>query len=242
VNSNSSTGLTSNGGGTLTASDIGVVGGASCSGCTPTPVTGVAPVTDPLAYLQEPTVGACDYKNTVDNKPSNCTKGGVATYCFSPGTYCGGIKIDGNVPVFFNPGVYILEGGMKDTANVNISGTGVMFYDVGGSSYGSIDLSGADVVNLSAPTSGTYSGILFFQDRSVPLGSSGSKITGSTGSTFDGAIYFSTTSVTYGGSSSSGGYTIIVADTVSISGNSTLSDNYSSLQNGSPIKATSLYE
>lgn len=240
VDSSSSSALTSNGGGTLTASDIGVVGGFSCSGCTPTPVSGVAPARDPLAYLQAPTVGGCDYHN-LDNKPSNCVKNGVASYCFSPGVYCGGIKIDGNINVFFSPGVYILEGGMKDTANVNISGTGVMFYN-SNVSYGAIDLSGANTVNLSAPTSGPYAGILFFQDRSVPLGSSGSKITGGTGSTFDGSIYFSTTSVTYSGNSSSGGYTIIVADTVSVSGSSTLLDNYSSLPGGDPIKATSLYE
>jgi hypothetical protein len=92
------------------------------------------------------------------------------------------------------------------------------------------------------PTSGTYEGILFFQDRSVPVGSKGSTITGASGSTFDGAIYFSTTAVAYSGSSSSDGYTIIVADTVSISGNSTLGDNYSSLADGDPIKATALYE
>jgi Putative Flp pilus-assembly TadE/G-like len=246
IDSNNSYALTSNGGGVLTASNIGVNGGYSGGGFTPTPVTGVAPSPDPLAYLAEPTYGStCDYTNA-KNKPSNCTKNGVASYCFSPGVYCGGIQVNGNIPVFFSSGTYILlGGGLKVTAtNANMSGTNVMFYNTYNStySYGAISLSGSNVTNLSAPTTGTYAGILFFQDRSVPLGSSTSKITGASGSTFDGAIYFPTTYVDYAGSSSSNGYTIIVADEVSIIGNSTLLDNYSSLPGGDPIKATALYE
>lgn len=238
VDSNNSDALNSGGGGTLTASNIGVDGNYSGSGFTPTPVTGVAPAPDPLAYLPEPTVGACNYTGV----HAGTSKG--TTY-LNPGVYCGGIQISGNNPVVFNPGVYILEGGLKVTAtNANFSGTGVMFYNTatGSYPYGQISLSGSNTANLSAPTSGTYTGILFFQDRSIPSTAKGSTITGSSTSTFDGAIYFSTTSVTYSGSSSSGGYTIIVADTVSISGNSVLSDNYSSLSGGSPIKATALYE
>ncbi len=244
IDSNNSYALSSNGGGVLTATNIGVNGGYSGSGFTPTPVTGVAPAPDPLAYLPEPTVGACNYTNA-KNKPSNCTKNGVASYCFSPGVYCGGIQVNGNIPVFFSSGEYILLGGMKVTAtNANMTGTNVFFYNTYNStySYGAIDLSGSNVTNFSAPTSGTYAGILFFQDRSVPLGYSTSKITGASGSTFDGAIYFPTTYVDYAGNSSSNGYTIIVADEVSIVGSSTLLDNYSSLPGGDPIKATALYE
>jgi len=238
VDSNDSVALNSNGGASLTATNIGVDGGYSGSGFTPTPVTGVAPAPDPLAYISAPTVGACNYTNV----HAGTTKG--TTY-LNQGVYCGGIQISGNNPVVFNSGIYILEGGLKVTAtNANISGTGVMFYNTGTASYpyAPISLSGSNLADLSAPTSGTYEGILFFQDRSVPVGSKGSTITGSSGSTFDGAIYFSTTAVTYSGSSSSNGYTIVVADTVSIGGNSTLGDNYSSLADGDPIKSTALYE
>jgi Flp pilus assembly protein TadG len=235
VNSSDSVALNSNGGASLTATNIGVDGGYSGTGFTPTPVTGVAPAPDPLGYLAEPTVGACNYNNV----HVGTNKG--TTY-LNPGVYCGGIQVSGNNPVVFNSGIYILEGGLKVTAtNANISGTGVMFYN-SNTSYGPITLSGSNLANLSAPTSGTYQGILFFQDRSVPAGSKGSTITGSSGSTFDGAIYFPTTAITYSGSSTSDGYTIIVGDTVSIGGNSTLGDNYSSLADGDPIKSTALYE
>ena len=238
--SSDSKALLSNGGGTLVASNIGVNGGYSGSGFTPTPVTGVAPAPDPLSYLQPPTVGACDQTSPLT--PGN-TKGVNDVW---PGTYCGGINISGNNPVLFHPGVYIVMNGMHVTASKpNFSGTGVMFYNtqsLPSYPYGPIILGGSNTTNLSAPTSGPYAGILFFQDRSIPIGSSGSKITGAAGSTFDGTIYFSTTSIEYGGNSTSGGYTIIVADTVKIDGGSTVNDNYSSLSGGSPIKSTALYE
>ncbi len=238
VDSNDATALNSNGGATLTAADIGVAGGYSGSGFSPTPVTNIAPAPDPLSYLAAPTVGACDYTNV------HVGTGSGITY-LNQGVYCGGIQVSGNNPVVFNSGTYILDGGgLKVTASkANISGAGVTFYNTQGySSYGPIALSGSNTAHLSAPTSGTYAGILFFEDRSIPTGSKGSTITGSSGSTFDGAIYFSTTAVSYSGSSSSDGYTIIVGDTISVSGNSVLGDNYSSLDNGSPIRSTALYE
>jgi len=239
VDSNSSSALTSNGGATLTASNIGVDGGYSGSGFTPTPVTGIAPAPDPLSYLQPPTVGPC----TVTGIDHVGTKKGEPP--LDPGVYCGGIQVSGNNPVVFNPGNYILLGGLKVTGSkANVSGTGVTFYNTSSSSYpyGEIALSGSNTANFTAPTTGPLAGILFFQDRGVARGSKGSTITGASGSTFDGAIYFSTTNVDYGGNSTSGGYTIIVADTVSVKGNSTLRDDYSSLPGGSPIKSTALYE
>ena len=243
VDSSDTNALTTNGGGELTASNIGVTGGFSGGGFTPTPVSGIAPAPDPLSYLQAPTGWSdSDCKGNTTNVHAGTTKGAPS---LKPGVYCGQIQISGNNPVVFDPGVYILLGGLKVSANkANISGDGVMFYNTSSAAYpyGPINLAGSNTANLSAPTSGPYAGILFFQDRSVPIGTAGSTITGAAGSTFDGAIYFSTTAVSYGGTSSSGGYTIIVADTVSVSGNSTLSDNYSSLPGGSPIKSTALYE
>lgn len=163
---------------------------------------------------------------------------------FSPGLYYGGINISGNATINFNPGTYILAGGgLSVTGNSSLTGAGVTFYDTTGfGSYGGIDLTGNEQANLSAPTSGALAGILFFQDRSVAIGSAGSSITGNSESTFDGALYFPTTALTYNGNSSSSGYTFLIADTLSITGNSTMviGDNYSSLADGSPIKSTTL--
>lgn len=165
----------------------------------------------------------------------------------SPGVYSGGISITGNATVKFNPGTYILAGGgMTVTGNSTLTGTGVTFYNTSGpGGYQPIDLAGNETAQFSAPTSGQFEGILFFQDRSIAYSSSnGSTIIGNSSSTFEGIVYFATTSLTYVGNSSSSGYTILVADKIIVTGNAsvTLGANYSSLADGSPIKSTALYE
>jgi hypothetical protein len=85
-------------------------------------------------------------------------------------------------------------------------------------------------------------GILFFQDRSIPSSGAGSTITGNSSSTFDGALYFPTTAVSFAGNSSASGYSFVVADTLTVSGNSSIGSNYSSLTGGSPIRGTILAE
>lgn len=170
---------------------------------------------------------------------------GNNTVTLSPGLYEGGITITGNANVTFSPGVYILAGGgLKVTGNSTLDGSGVTFYDTSGlGGYQPIVLSGNETANLSAPTSGPLEAMLFFQDRSVPEGSPGSVVVGNATSNFDGVVYFPTTSVTYTGNSG-GGYTVLVADTIAVTGNAsmTIGNNYSSLADGSPIKSSALYE
>ncbi len=172
---------------------------------------------------------------------------GNSTVTLQPGTYFGGINISGNADVTFSPGTYILAGGgLSVTGNSTLNGTGVTFYDTNatGYPYGAIYLKGNETANLSAPTSGTLEGFLFFQDPSVAVGSPGATIVGNSSSSFDGIMYFPTTTLTYVGNSSGSGYTIVIAYTVSVTGNANLSmgNNYSSLADGAPIKSSALYE
>jgi Putative Flp pilus-assembly TadE/G-like len=164
----------------------------------------------------------------------------------SPGLYYGGINISGNATVSFNPGTYVIAGGgFSVTGNSNLSGQGVTFYlTTGSGGYGPINITGNATINFSAPTSGSLEGILFFQDRSIPSGSAASTLVGNASSTFDGAVYLPTTGLTFVGNSSSGGYTFLIADTITMTGNSStsLGNNYSSLSDGSPVKSTALYE
>jgi hypothetical protein len=83
--------------------------------------------------------------------------------------------------------------------------------------------------------------MLFFQDRSITTGV-GSTINGSASSTFSGAIYFPTTSLSYAGSSAANGFTLLVADTLSFLGNSSVGNNYSCLGTGSLIKDAALVQ
>jgi hypothetical protein len=239
VDSSSASALTTGGSGSISASSIGVVGGYSGSGYTPTPKTAVIAAADPLAYLTEPTVGSCGFNSlSLQNQGTS-----ASYYQLYPGTYCGGITMK-NGYTNFNAGTYILAGGgLSGGGHAVMSGTGVTFYNTTGTGgYQGISLGGNTTSNFSAPTTGAYAGILFFQDRSIPSSDPGSTLGGDSSSTYDGALYFSTTALTYSGNSSSTGYTIVVADEISVSGNSTLGTNYSSLTGGSPIKGTVLSE
>lgn len=244
VDSSSSSGLSVVGNVSITAPTIGVVGGYSAGGnssLTPTPKTGVIAASDPLAYLQAPTVGSCAHTNYSLNGNSGSASTPLQLYA---GTYCGGITVHGNAWLKFNAGTYVLAGGgMAISANTTMTGTGVTFYNTTGTGgYGAISMNGNTQANLSAPTSGPLAGILFFQDRSIPSSGAGSTITGNSSSTFDGAVYFPTTALSFNGNSSASGYSIVVANQLTLSGNASLGSNYSSLANGSPIKGTILAE
>jgi hypothetical protein len=79
--------------------------------------------------------------------------------------YCG--MTIGTAVVTFTPGVYQIAGPVTAktaASNITLTGSDVMFFIAPG---GLLDLSGSNVVtmNLSAPTSGLYRGILFYQQR-----------------------------------------------------------------------------
>ena len=129
----------------------------------------------------------------------------------SPGTYCGGITVSGSDnTVNFAPGEYIIAGGgMKFSGGSNTyNGTEVMFYNTqsapGAGDWGNVDLSGNSTLNLSAPTSGDYAGVLFFQDPSLASAESGIKfkVAGTVTTNLDGVIYFPDHEVEYSGTSS----------------------------------------
>ena len=125
VDSSSSSGLTVNGNTSITATNIGVVGGYTSNGNTsfsPTPKTGVIAASDPLAYVNAPTVGSCAHTNFSLNG-NNGSSG--SPYQLYAGTYCGGISVNGNSVLRFNGGTYVLAGGgMNINGNSTMTGTG----------------------------------------------------------------------------------------------------------------------
>jgi hypothetical protein len=245
------TGLTAGNSTCVTAKSIDVVGnyssGSGNGGCgnpgnvplNPTPKTGATYIYDPLGYLSPPTVGSCFKTNYSENKTATLT----------PGVYCGGIKISGNNnTITFNPGTYILlGGGLQTSGGGTIQGTGVTFYNTGNSTWAFNDfkLNGNTTFHLSAPTTGgaaNYEGILYFQDRSQAGSNQGDVINGTNSSTFDGVFYAAKGKFTYTGNSSVNGYTSIIADLISFTGNSTLRNNYAGLSTGNPVRNGALME
>ena len=246
VNSSSSTAVTIGSGGYISTPQFGVVGGytgtikdADLDSDSVVISTHIAPLSDPLSYVPAPTVGSC----TVTGYSISS---GSAT--LSPGVYCGGMNISGSAVVTLNAGTYILKGGgLALSGSSLLKGTGVTIYNTGTTStYAPIDVQDSANMQLSAPTSGTYAGILLFNDRSIPYGTGGGANTlgGGSSSKLQGALYFPTVDLQISnGTMLSAAYTIVVAETMSVTNNTfVLSNDYSSLGSGSPIKATVLYE
>jgi Flp pilus assembly protein TadG len=275
VDSSGSQAFVVSGGATFSASAINVVGGvADTSGtdkcgtnCTVTnspnaPITGVTAEPDPLKNIAEPTVGACTYTglgtltggSAAPSVTPAITGNGTSTspFVFSSGTYCDGFKISGAYATF-GSGTYIIKGvsGSNQSFNIsgtsNVSGSGVTFFITASSAsnYKPIAISGGSTVTLTAPTSGTLSGMLFFQDRTLTGVNSNNQesFTGGSNMLLSGALYFPLDNLVFsGGSTAHPDYTILVADTVTFSGGSALNNDYSSLNQGSPIQVTGIIE
>jgi hypothetical protein len=266
VNSNSSDALDVVGGAIVKTTAVGVVGTAvmnnggsvqNMAGGSLTINQSIAPIGDPLAHINTPTVGACTYSGTqnLNAYTAQQTPPFSGRYVINPGVYCGGINASNGTTVIFNPGTYILAGGGMSLLNGGggASGTNVTFYLTTGAkagysgannAYAGITIANGVTVNFSAPTTGganSLEGILFFQDRSVPVGSAASSFAGGATTTLSGALYFPTTTLNYS-NGTSGNYTILVANNLIFTGGATMNSNYASLTDGSPIQSSSLYE
>ena len=215
VNSSSSSAMSLGGSATVNATQILLHGNYSKSNksvLSPTPVTAADVFADPLASLPAPSFSGCDHVNWSWSSSSSVT--------LNPGVYCGGISITGSGTVTFNPGIYIMNGGgFNWGGSATLNGSHVMFYITGQSGYSAAPLnaSGNGSINLTAPNSGTYEGLLFYQDRNVTYSTANTFI-GNSSSVTSGAFYFPTTSLTYSGSST-GRYQALVVKSITITGN-----------------------
>src|SRR5687768_12503578 len=101
---------------------------------------------------------------------------------------------------------------MSNSGSGRISGTGVTFAVAG-----NVVLAATQQVNVTAPTSGPYSGLIFFGDRDTTV--EPHTVTGNVSSTYQGAVYFPTGNLTFTGSSSTtNGCTQIIARTIYFTG------------------------
>jgi hypothetical protein len=198
----------------VNAGTFGVSGTCNGSGCGKASVTcadqsaancpayGTPAAGNPLASLTPP----C----------SPCTGGTMGSgTTFNPGPYTS-ISLTGNGTVTFNPGTYIMRGNLSCAGNHTITGTGVTFYFTNGATF---SCTGNNTINLSAPTTGTYAGILFYQD---PADTNGPSLGGNTGSSYNGVIYFPSSQVTFFGNASGISAGVVVAESFALSGHPTV--------------------
>jgi len=242
--------MLANGGATVSAPFINVVGGVSWQGTmTPPANTGAAGVQDPLPKLPIPSTcsssGGCDAAGCKNNSNGLTVNSDTN---LSPGVYCGGIKVKSGT-VTFSSGNYILVGGGISTqdSNSHVRGSGVMIYNTYSASntYTPISFNANSDIEIGAATSGTYAGILVMQDRTccantIPIES----FQGGSTSFFEGVIYSPASLVQFAGngSLSIAHYTIVIARRFAVQGSSTMNNDYSKLVGGSPIKNVGLVE
>lgn len=236
VNSNDPVAMKGENSANVQATSVSVTGGYVLQGATvtPTPFTQVPSEPDPLAYLERPSFGGCNYTNF---------KLDSGTTVVSPGVYCGGFKLEKNARAILNSGTYVINGGHFVLENTStLEGSGVTFFLTNGAY---ITFENTTTVKLSAPTTGDYAGILFYQDPSSGSPSTIHRFENGTNSYYEGALYFPTQVLRLENvTNQQAAYTVVVARELEIENTASLqvAADYSGLPGGSPLKRISLVE
>ncbi len=226
------------GGGSVRAASVGVFGTSSITTIPPA-ITGMLQSSDPLSYLPplpDPG-GKCNALNTI-NLTGMDNKFGAKT--ITPGKYCG-ISFSGGYSqtVTFAAGNYFINGDLSFQGTGHVNGTGGVFFYMSG---GAVKLTNSQRIRFTAPTGGTYAGILFFQPTTNTAGATINGSNGNGGSWMQGALYFPNATLTMSGAGKNAAYMLLVASTLNLNTNITSNSDYNSLPNGSPIRTTALIQ
>ncbi len=200
VNSSQSTAMFLNGSSVLSAACASIAGNYSTAGSASIsttcagPITGAKTVADPYESVTEPSTSGCDFTNYSANNET-----------LSPGTYCKGINFSGNVTL--NSGVYIIDAGafkINSGATVSSQGGGVTIFltkQNSGPKYAYVMINGGATVNLAAQSTGSYAGLLFYQDDDN-TNTQANMISGGGSVDLTGALYFPSGDFKYTGGAS----------------------------------------
>lgn len=236
VNSNSDQAVTIGGGAELVTTGMNTVGGFEVNG-SPSITSpggmlgGRPPVQDPYEDLEVPPYSPADCTsvsvvgNTVISPPAP----GV------PLIICSDIKVNSGDTLHFEAGLYIIAGGQ-----IQVMGGGTLTGDlVDGTTFvltdaphnkGQVDIRGGATVELSAPSTGDWAGILFYQDRTSPSFQGSNPLTnkfnGGADLNLKGVVYFPQQAVDFTGGAGIGpGCLHIIGRQVLLNGNGTLNNN-----------------
>lgn len=219
-----------NNGGSV-AAGTKVVQGITTSCAPPVPA---APVYNAAQCTAEPTGGAWGTYDVGPNSGTGITQSsGVVCYnALTVGANGATVKLEPGVYVIKNGTLHFLSGANNAS---NTGGNGVVFYLTGTAKL-VID-NGANV-NLTAPNSGTYAGIVVYQDPGDPAAPRAAdtqniSIQGGSNTSFNGAIFAPTSNMTLGNGSGTSINADIVANTLTMNGggtlNSTATSNFGTL-------------
>jgi len=235
ANSNASGGMSQEGkSATVKAKKFNVSGGHKTETYDPPPTDGVTKVADPYASMPFPAHAVCDKNaNMLDIKDDTT---------LSPGTYCGGIHINGSGPVVtLEPGIYVMaDGPFWVNGGAVVAGDKVMIAFTGKGA--ALQVWGDASVKLTSPTSGTYMNMQFMQDRDDPnsrglWGSIGGNSGGKDSNAklqYDGVAYFPTQNFWVFGNAvlnANSPTLAIVADKIWTQGNATVNITHANPRN-----------
>lgn len=228
----------------VTASPVAAVGGIDASdnwgtGTVLQPFT--LPQEDPFADVDPPIPSGCQSLSAWDTNNNNNPNGtldltGVGSPITAGGTYClkensGTLSIQGNV--ILPSATYVLDATSLRMTN---TGAGLTCHActfiltsstaaTNPSSIGTLSLQGGKV-DVTAPDSGTYSGIAFYQDRRAPQCLTNCNLmNGNSSSVLQGALYFPSQQLTFLGTTGMNTNCLqLVALTLTFSGSSAISN------------------
>jgi|LNFM01.1.fsa_nt_gb hypothetical protein len=144
----------------LSASLICAAGGreGAPGNFTPEPLTDCPTFDDPLGSRPEPAIEPCS-----DTKPKLVK----ASTFLTPGTYCGGLRIEAGATVDLDAGIYVIKDGPLEVSDgASLIGKGVGFFLTGADA--TLNFKAASSIDLAAPRSGEMAGMLVFEGRSQP--------------------------------------------------------------------------
>lgn len=164
---------------------------------------GQAPVADPYAS-----------KIPTPNTQAGCTPNSYpliqGNWTIDPaihGTCFQGLQIQKGTTTLKAGTYYIGSSGISIASGAGLTGVGVTIVFTNTDStfndkkIGTFSISGGATVKLTAPTTGTYAGIIVYQDPRTPAKNNTLKVTGNSNSYFEGTIYAPTVGVTFTGNS-----------------------------------------
>ncbi|HEV2530410.1 pilus assembly protein TadG-related protein [Phenylobacterium sp.] len=232
ANSTSTSAMELNGSVSLNADAINLVGNYSTNGAVHITTThgihtGQAAIADPYADVNVPAFSGCDYTNWSP---------GPGTYAIhahpdgTPVVFCGGVTLNGNVTVNFDPGIYVMDRGqflMNGNATVTALHVTFVLTSSTGSNYATVLMNGTTNFTASAPITGPTAGLVFFQDRRATSAGGTDTVNGNSSSSIRGALYFRNQQLTFNGNNATtqGGCTQVLADKVLFNGTPTLEVN-----------------
>ncbi len=203
-------------GATMDADEINIVGEYVNKGyISSEPNTGMSAFGDPLAGLSPPPISGCDYNDVAFDE---------GIHVLSPGVYCGGLSLSGTADVELEPGTYIIQNGDFSTSGGELQGEDVTFYMAGDSS---VSMTGQSDIELSAPLTGDYTGVLFYGDPNAST-TVQHHINGNSNMAYNGFMYFPTAELMYNGNGmgTTSNYTAVIARLLRFGGNGELHFNY----------------